>query len=327
MDRDDLVKTLRDALDPTTLTHYGRKGMKWYQHIFGSDRKGGGSRGRASGTLRKRYTAATRAGARAASAKDAYKSARRAAKRAKVERRTVREHYGPVFGRQHRIQMKERQQAAKRAAKAARTTYKSAKRESKLSDKQLQSAIKEWQRRQKKKRTSARHSMPADGSLTHYGVKGSKWGYNKGRKNGKRTAGLESQLTDKALNSVTALNERIADYLSGGKVSRQKSARASSDALSKGHAELDRRRRVREATAAAVARAKQRKQSQNNRRNANSKDARDNTLARKASAAATRKKRNRQLNRIDGLKVGSKATNRQIAMYYDRRNRKNLKNA
>lgn len=325
MDHDELVKTLKDAMDQTTLTHYGRKGMKWYQHIFGSDRKGSGSR--APKSISTKFSKATKARATAKAAKAAYKLAKANKQMATVQRRSVQDYYGPVFGRQARKAAKKVHKASKQAAKVSKASYKSAKRSSKLADKELRNALKEWEAKQKKRKSKARHSMPEGDSLTHYGVKGSKWGYNKGRKNGKRTAGTEVSNLDE-MNALRAKNLTARVRAELNKRDKWAAAsKASSAAQSKGRAELERRRRVREATAAAVARAKQRKTSKNNRKNANSKDAASIRSARSASSTASRKKRNRQLNRIDGVRVGNKATNRQIAMYYDRRNRKNLKNA
>lgn len=332
--------------DGDSLTHYGRKGMKWYQHIFESDRSGGTGR-RASNALKGKYNRAVRARAAATAAKKARKAASRNytdQRRIREAMRTANKYKRGFMGRTKKRTVgarlrrsivtrgtRKRQLQELKSAKADRKQtkrdYKLAKKGSKLADKELRNALKEWEAKQKKRKSKARHSMPEGDSLTHYGVKGSKWGYNKGRKNGKRTAGTEVSNLDE-MNALRARNltSRVRAELN----KRDKwaaASKASSAAQSKGRAELERRRRVREATAAAAARAKQRKTSKNNRKNANSKDAASIRSARSASSTAARKKRNRQLNRIDGVKVGSKATNRQIAMYYDRRNRKNLKNA
>lgn len=170
--------------------------------------------------------------------------------------------------------------------------------------------------------------MTKDEALAHVGVKGSKWGYNKGSRNGKRTAMSLSELEKEREAAIANREQTEGRQALERKRNAKEVAKRNADAQSKGRAERDRQGRVREAVRKAAGKAAKAYASSQNRKNANSKDAASIRSARKSNQTASRKKRNRQLNRIDGLnaKQGSSAR-RQIATYYNRRNRKNLKNA
>lgn len=143
------------------LEHYGRIGMKWYQHIFGEERRG-------SASPRVNASMVNRASRRASSAVQARRNAKVAMKTAKKQFKLERDlkrgsrhmtsskttYVRAIKAIKHRSArklQKQRFKEAKAAFKQSKVDYKSSKRQSKVASSELKKLQKIYNKQLKRR--------------------------------------------------------------------------------------------------------------------------------------------------------------------------------